>query len=155
MTGKSQGMASILLTVAALLWVVWGAVHLLAGITGIATLMSGRTAEAIHAITPVVELSTLQIDYPVSVSAILKQHYWNLAWAGAFTLIGAYFVWRQNVVAIFGCAVVGGLFDIGYFVAIDLAGLAAPPGPQMTYICATAILLSLFAYFRELRMAAT
>lgn len=144
----SRKTTTILLTISALLWVIWGAVHLLAGGAGLWMLASDQTAEAIQAITPVIDLSRLQIDYPVSVPAILQQHYWNIGWAGAVTLIGAYFIWKQNVAAIFGTAIIGGLFDLGYFMAIDLAGLAAPPGPQMTYICAAAIFLSLCAYFR-------
>lgn len=147
----SSNIVSILLKISAVLWVVWGVVHLLAGIISISQLNSGNTAEMVHAITPVVDLETIQIEYPQSVSAILWQHAWNLAWAGLVTLIGALFIWQQNVTAIFVTAMIGGLFDMGYFLAIDLPGLAAFPGPQMTYICATAIILSFVAYFSGLR----
>lgn len=105
----------------------------------------------VHAITPVVPLEALQVEYSQSVSAILWQHAWNLAWAGLVTLIGAVFIWRQSVIAIFVTAMIGGLFDTGYFLAIDLPGLAAFPGPQMTYICAAAIILSFAAYFGRMQ----
>jgi len=46
-------------------------------------------------------------------------------------------------------AFLGGFADLGYFLFVDLAGYADPPGPQMTYICATAIALSLYAALRR------
>jgi hypothetical protein len=35
--------------------------------------------------------------------------------------------------------VIGGFTDVGYFTFLDLTGFAEDPGPQMTYIMATAI----------------
>lgn len=147
MTRLNPTAASILLKVSAALWTVWGIVHIFAGVMTVSQVASGETAEAFHSITPAVDLGELQIEYPESVSAIMTQHGFNLAWFGAVTLVGSYFVWGRSVTAVFVVALVGGLADIGYFIAIDLPGLAKFPGPQMTYICATAIVLSFVAYF--------
>ena len=75
-----------------------------------------------------------------------------MGWFGLVTLVGSVFVWRKSVHAIFLCALVGGFGDFGYFLFIDLADLAIPPGPQMTWISAAAILLSFYAYFRSNRL---
>ncbi len=140
---------SIILKISAVLWVVWGIVHIMAGIFLFPALFQGDTATAVHTITDKVNLATLQIEYPYSVTAILKQHAWNLLWAGIVTLIGGLFIWRRSKNAIFLCAIVGGLMDLGYFMFIDLAGLAKPPGPQVTWVCAAAIITSFYVYFKS------
>ena len=55
--------------------------------------------------------------------AIINQHGFNLLWIGAFTTVGAFFIWRASVTGIIFTAIVGGLTDVGYFVFIDLGGL--------------------------------
>ena len=137
-----------LLKVSATLWAVWGLVHLCVGMLIMWQAGVGQLADAIHGITPAVDIETLRIAYPASVGAIIQQHGWNLCWFGVVTLVGSVYVWKQNISAIFATAIVGGLADIGYFVFVDFAGLALPPGPQMTYICGAAIVLSLYAFFQ-------
>ncbi len=148
MTRLSSHTTANLLKGSAILWGIWGMVHLGVGLLIVWQAGAGHIADAIHGMTPAVDLTTLQIDYPASVGAIIQQHGWNLGWFGVVTLIGSVYIWKQNIMAIFATAVVGGLADIGYFVFIDLAGLALPPGPQMTYICGLAIVLSFYAYFQ-------
>ena len=65
------------------------------------------------------------------------------------TLIGAIFVWRKNRNAIFFNAIVAGFADTGYFLFLDLGDFVLAPGPQMTYICASAIILSFYVYFKS------
>ena len=115
--------------------------HLLAGIVTLQKIFAGQNAEALHGILSKVELSTLQLDYPDSVMALFCQHGQNLAWFGAVTLICAAWVWRGSRPAIYLAALVGGMADLAYFLFIDLGGYSLPPGPQMTYICAAAIVL--------------
>lgn len=131
--------ASWLFRLSAVLWAVWGLVHILAGVMTLRGTTTGQTAEAFHGILAAVDLATLQIAYPDGVAAVLAQHGFNLAWFGIVTLIAAPFVWRRIPAAVCLAALVGGLADIGYFLFIDLGGYALPPGPQMTYICAAAI----------------
>ncbi len=45
-----------------------------------------------------------------------------------------------------------GLADFGCFIFVDLLGYADPLGPQMTYIMATAIALSLYVYVKADRL---
>ena len=137
-----------LLQASALLWGVWGLFHLGVGAFLLVLLSLGDTAEALHGIAGNVELTTLQMDYSHAVVGTLKQHAFNLGWFGLATFAGSVFVWRKSTHAIFFCAIVGGLGDLGYFLFIDLADLAVPPGPQMTWISATAIIVSFFVYFK-------
>lgn len=139
--------ATWLLRASSLLWLVWGLVHIAAGIFTLSLVGSGETAEAFHGIVSAVELSTLKIDYPAGVEAILSQHAFNLAWFGLVTLLCTPFVWRARSSAIYLAAIVGGLADLAYFIFIDLGAFATFPGPQMTYICAAAIATSLLALY--------
>ena len=138
---ESKSPTHPLLRIAAVLWVVWGVVHIFAGVVTLKAIFAGAHAEAFHGIVSRVELSTLQIEYPDPVMAVFCQHALNLAWFGAVTTICAPWVWRGARPAVYLAALVGGLADLAYFLFIDLGGYALPPGPQMTYICATAIVL--------------
>lgn len=137
--------ATWLWRISSVLFVIWGLVHLLAGIATIAQLGSGRAADAVHAITPKTERSLIEIDYPDAVVAILSQHGFNLLWGGLIVTIAAVLVWRRNAILFGLAAIVGGCLDLGYFIYIDLGGFAEFPGPQMTYICAAAIIAGFVA----------
>lgn len=138
--------ASWLLRISALLWVVWGLVHMLAGVLT----MSQDTPEAVQGIADGVEPALLEMDYPDAVGAIVNQHGFNLLWIGLFTLVCAPFIWRRGVAAVFLAAIVGGTTDVGYFVFIDLGGYANfVPGTVMTIVSATAIITSFTAYFTD------
>ena len=114
---------------AAVLWVIWGIVHMFAGIATI-----GRaTPEAVQGIADDVEPETLELDYPDAVGAIVNQHGFNLLWIGAVTLMCAWFIWRRSLVAVLLAALVGGFADIGYFIFLDLGGYVKfLPGTLMT-----------------------
>ena len=137
--------ASILLKIAAVLWVVWGLVHMLAGVIIIPSDASG----GFQAIADAVEPGALEMNYHPAVGAVLNQHGWNLLWGGFVTLVGAVFIWRANTTAIWVTAMVGGLLDVGYFVFLDLGGFVHfVPGTLMTIFSSTAIILSFFAWYR-------
>ena len=132
------------LRIAAVLWLIWGLVHLGAGILS----LTGSTPELVQNIADAVPAETLEVEYPDAAGAILDQHAWNLAWFGAVALIGAVFIWRQNRTAIWVTAMVGGLADIGYFLFLDLGGYVNfAPGTVMTIFSAAAILLSGWVWF--------
>ncbi len=146
--------STALLRLAAVLWVVWGAVHLFAGIVT----MAQDTPEAVQGIADAVEPETLELEYPDAVGAIVNQHGFNLAWIGVVTLVCAVLIWRRSVAAVFLAALVGGLADLGYFLFLDLGDFVNfVPGTLMTLFSATAIATSFFAYFseRESRLPAT
>lgn len=132
------------LKASAILWVIWGLVHLLGGVITI----SVDTSAGFQGIAAAVDPSELEANYHPAVGAILNQHGWNLLWAGAVVAVGAIFIWRLSVTAIWVTAMVGGLFDIGYFVFVDFGGFGTFfPGSSMTYVCATAIMLSLWVWY--------
>ncbi|MEO0599457.1 MAG: hypothetical protein AAF126_25320, partial [Chloroflexota bacterium] len=109
-----------LLRIAAILWIVWGLVHTLAGVLTINAVVSDNTIQAVTAIADGIDPILLDVEYPDAVGGIIGQHGFNLLWFGIVTLIGAIFIWRQSVLAIFITAMVGGLADIRYFIFIDL-----------------------------------
>ena len=134
------------LQVAAVLWVIWGVVHVLGGV---ATMADDATG-GFQGIAAGVDPEELEADYHPAVEAILHQHGWNLLWVGVVATIGAVFVWRRSVTAIWVTAMVAGLFDVGYFVFIDLGGYGTFfPGTSMTYVSATAIILSFWVWRTE------
>lgn len=142
---------SALLKVAAALWVVWGLVHAFAG----ALVLGGTTAEGFQAIGDAVDPSLLAGPFPDAVGAVLDQHAWNLLWFGVVTMIGAVFIWRQNLTAIWVTAMVGGLADLGYFIFLDLPGhVHFVPGTVMTLVSSAAILLSGYVWIAQRKPSA-
>ncbi|MEO1060361.1 MAG: hypothetical protein AAFZ07_03005 [Actinomycetota bacterium] len=142
----------VLLRLAASLWVVWGAVHLFAGVVT----MARDTPEAVQGIADAVEPETLEQDYPDAVGAIINQHGFNLAWIGIVTLVCAVWIWRRSVAAVVLAALVGGLADVGYFVFLDLGDhVNFVPGTLMTLFSATAIITSFTAWLTTRDRSAT
>ncbi|MEM9628328.1 MAG: hypothetical protein AAGA21_19000 [Pseudomonadota bacterium] len=132
------------LKVASILWIIWGIVHAFAGIMVITT----DAASGFQAIGDAVDPAELEGPYHAAVAAVLNQHAWNLLWFGIVTIVGAVFIWRREITAIWVTAMVGGLADLGYFMFIDLGGFAKFfPGTLMTIISATAIILSFWVWF--------
>lgn len=135
----------ILLRASAILWIIWGLVHMLAGVLT----MSQDTGDAVAGIADAIDPALLAGTYHEAVGAVINQHGFNLLWIGAFTLIGAVYIWRKSPTAIFFTAIVGGLTDVGYFVFMDLGGFVNfVPGTVMTLVSSAAIILSFVAYFR-------
>jgi len=82
--------------------------------------------------------------------AIMNQHGWNLIWFGVATTVGAVFIWKGSLTAIWVSAMVGGLADLGYFIFLDLGGYVKfIPGTVMTIVSFSAILLSAGTYFKS------
>lgn len=144
---------SIFLKIAAILWIIWGAVHMLAGAMTMNFILSGDIAGAVGGIADAVDPATLQMDYPAAVGAVIGQHGFNLFWIGLVTLICAFYIWRKNKNAIFLAAITGGLADLGYFLFMDIGGFVNfVPGTVMTLVSSAAILLSFYAYFKSDKM---
>ena len=138
----------LLLKIAAGLWVIWGLVHMLAGVIIISSDASGAVAAVADAVDPALVAG----DYHPAVGALLNQHGFNLLWIGTFTVIGAYFIWQRSVTMIFMTAIVGWVTDVGYFVFMDLGGYVNfMPGTVMTIVSSAAVVLSLWAYFTGMR----
>ncbi|MEO0588135.1 MAG: hypothetical protein AAF078_10890 [Planctomycetota bacterium] len=143
---KPNPLSTILFRIAAVLWVIWGLVHTLAGILTIAQ----PTAKAAANIADAVDPAVFELPYPDAMGAILNQHGFNLLWAGVVTTLAAVFIWRRSIPAVALAALVGGLLDIGYFLFLDLGGhVHFVPGTLMTLICAAAIILSTIAALHQ------
>ena len=140
---------SIFLKIAAVLWIIWGLVHVFAGVMTMSFILSGDISGSISGIADAVDPSSLQMDYPKAAGAIIGQHGFNLAWIGIVTTICAFYIWNGNKNAIFLAAITGGLADVGYFLFMDLGGYVNfVPGTVMTIVSASAIILSFYAYFK-------
>ncbi|MEM9438733.1 MAG: hypothetical protein AAGA15_17020 [Pseudomonadota bacterium] len=142
---------SMALKVAAILWVIWGLVHAFAGIAVMTTDAPAGFALIADAVDPEI----IAHDYVPSVKGVLNQHSWNLLWAGCVTVIGGVFVWRASFTAIWVTAMVGGLFDLGYFLFMDLPGFVHFfPGTVMTLVSSAAIVLSFWVWLTNRKTAA-
>ena len=131
------------LKTSAVLWVVWGLVHTFAGIMVLASDTTGGVQAIADAISP----EALAMDYPAAVGGIVNQHGWNLGWFGIATIVGAIFIWRGSLTAIWVTAMVGGLADLGYLLFVDFPGYVNFfPGTVMTFISGTAIVVSFWVW---------
>lgn len=134
---------------AAILWFIWGAVHIFAGIMTDNFILNGDIAGAVSGIADAVSPETLMANYPDAAGAVIGQHGFNLLWIGLTTLICSFWVWKGNKNAIFLAAITGGLADLGYFLFMDLGGYVNfMPGTVMTLVSSLAIILSFYAYFK-------
>lgn len=95
----------------------------------------------------------LMFEAHPAASALYNQHGWNLGWIGAVTMVCAIYLWRGPVsaswrTAAWVAALTGGMADVGYFVFMDLGGYVNfLPGGLMTYVSASAILISAWVWF--------
>jgi len=146
---NSKGM---LLKIAAVLWVIWGLVHMLAG----GMVLSSDASGGFAAIADAVDPATLAADYAPAVGGVLNQHGWNLGWFGLATVIGGVMVWRGNMTAIWVTGMIGGLADLGYLLFVDFPGYVNfVPGTVMTFISGAAIVLSFYVWLTERGKTAT
>ncbi|MEM9680926.1 MAG: hypothetical protein AAF901_11445 [Bacteroidota bacterium] len=146
--------ASTFLKISAILWIIWGLVHVFAGVMTIKFILSGDISSAISGIADAVDPLIIQMDYPEAAGAVIGQHGFNLFWIGLVTFICAFYIWKRNTNSIFLAALVGGLADLGYFLFMDLVGYVKfVPGTVMTLVSSAAIILSFYAYFKYLRNA--
>ncbi|UII77239.1 hypothetical protein LV716_05560 [Flagellimonas sp. HMM57] len=140
---------SVFLKISTVLWIVWGLVHIFAGVMTDYFILTGDIAGAVGGIADAIEPSTLQVNYPDAAGAVIGQHGFNLLWIGLTTLICSFFIWKGNKNAIFLAALTGGLADLGYFLFMDLGGYVNfMLGTVMTLVSSAAIILSFTAYFK-------
>lgn len=139
---------SILFKISAILWVIWGLVHILAGVMTMNGVLTDNISGAIAGIADAVDPALLSMEYHSAAGAIIGQHGFNLFWIGIVTLISAIYIWKGNRHAVLLAAITGGLADIGYFLFMDLGGhVNFVPGTVMTIVSASAIILSFYAIF--------
>ena len=138
-----------LLKISSILWIIWGLVHILAGVMTIKGIVTDDISASVSGIADAVNPENLEMDYPKAAGAILGQHGFNLLWIGVATFLSAFYIWHGNKHAIFLAAITGGLADLGYFLFLDLGGYVNfIPGTLMTIVSSLAILTSFYAYFK-------
>ena len=138
-----------LFKISAVLWILWGLVHILAGVMTMKGVLTNDISASIIGIADAANPESLTMDYPDAAGAVVGQHGFNLLWIGLTTFICAFFIWKGNKNAIFLTALTGGLADLGYFLFLDLGGFVNfVPGTIMTLISGAAILTSLYGYFK-------
>ncbi len=141
---------SLLLRVSAVLWIIWGLVHIFAGIMTMKGVLTNDITASVSGIADKVDPATLQMDYPKASGAIIGQHGFNLLWIGFVTFLAAFYIWKGNKHAIFLAAITGGLADLGYFLSLDLGGYVNfVPGTVMTVFSSLAIITSFYAHFKR------
>jgi len=144
----AQSTTNLLLKLSAVLWIIWGVVHILAGVLTVSRDTQAAIAGKANAVDP----ALLDMIYHPAVGAVLNQHGFNLLWFGVTTLVAALYIWRRVPAAIFIAALVGGLADAGYFIFLDLGGFVNfVPGTVMTLVSGFAIIMSLIAYYLGMR----
>jgi hypothetical protein len=139
-----------LLKVSAVLWIIWGIVHILAGVMTMKGILTDDISSSIIGIADAVNPEDIKMDYPAATGAVIGQHGFNLLWVGLVTFICAFFIWKGNKNAIFLAAICGGLADLGYFLFLDVGGFVNfVPGTVMTIISSLAIITSFYVYFKR------
>ncbi|MEL7005453.1 MAG: hypothetical protein AAFN93_22385 [Bacteroidota bacterium] len=137
---------TILFKTSSVLWVIWGLVHILAGVMTMKGILTNDITSSVAGIADAIDPETLQMDYPQAAGAVIGQHGFNLFWIGVVTTISAIYVWKGNKNAIFLAAITGGFADLGYFLFMDLGGYVKfVPGTVMTIVSSLAIILSFYA----------
>ena len=135
---------------AAILWVIWGLVHTLAGVI----VLSSDASGGFQAVADAVDPALLEAEYHGAVGGILNQHGWNLGWFGIATIIGGILIWKQNTTAIWVTGMIGGLADVGYLLFVDFPGYVNFfPGTVMTFVSGAAIALSFWVWLSVRRTA--
>jgi len=83
---------SFLLKISSILWIIWGLVHIFAGVMTMNFVLSGDISGAVSGIADAIDPLIIQMDYSKASGAVIGQHGFNLFWIGITTLICAFFV---------------------------------------------------------------
>jgi hypothetical protein len=126
--------------VAAVLWAMWGLLHLAAGLS-VMSVFVGEVA----GVPESVMLTVLGSELPFEVRRSLAEHQFNNSWFGLVVLAGSLGVWRGNRTGALVCTIVGGLAHLGFTIFQVLPGASNAVGVAMTLIAACAVVLSLAA----------
>lgn len=109
----------ILFRVAAVLWAMWGALHLVAGF-GLLSTFANEVATVPESVT----LTLMGSEMPFYVRRTLAEHTFNNTWFGLVVAVGSVLVWRGSRLGVFLCAIVGGLAHLGFTIFVVIPGYA-------------------------------
>lgn len=125
---------------AAVLWAMWGALHLVAGLSVMTTF-----AREVVGVPETVNLTVMGGALPFHVRRSLAEHSFNNTWFGLVVLVGSVRVWRRSRLGVFLCTIVGGLAQLGFTIFLVVPGRSNAVGVAMTVIAASAVALSVAA----------
>lgn len=132
----------VMFRVAAVLWAMWGLLHLLAGFSLLST-FSGEVASVPESIT----LAVMGTEMPFYVRRTLAEHTFNNTWFGLVVAVGSVLVWKGSRLGVLLCAIVGGLAHLAFTIFVVVPGFSNEVGVVMTFVAAAAVVLSLIAHF--------
>lgn len=127
--------------VAAVLWAMWGLLHLAAGLSVMRTF-----ASEVAGVPESVKLTVMGSELPFLVRRSLAEHQFNNSWFGLVVLSGSALVWRGSRTGVLLCTIVGGLAHLGFTIFQVVPGYSNAVGVAMTFIAASAVVLSLTAH---------
>lgn len=147
--------STYLFKASSILWIIWGLVHILAGVMTMKGILTNDITASVAGIADAVDPEVLKVDYPKAAGAIIGNHGFNLFWIGIVTFICGFLIWKGNKNAIFLAAITGGLADMAYFLFMDLGGYVNfVPGTVMTIVSFLAIATSFYAYLKSKNISA-
>lgn len=139
-------MNTVVLKLISVLWLIWGFVHVFAGVITI----SRSAPDSVAGVADAVDPAEFTGSYHAAADALINQHGFNLAWIGLVTMICAVLIWRNKshlLYVLLLAAITGGLADVGYFIFMDLGGFVHfMPGTVMTIFSGAAIVLSAWVW---------
>lgn len=139
-------MNTLVLKIISVLWMIWGFVHVFAGVVTVAR----PAPDSVAGVADAIDRAEFTGSYHPAADALINQHGFNLFWIGLATMVCAVLIWRNTpnlLYVLLLAAIVGGLADVGYFVFMDLGGFVNfMPGTVMTLVSASAILLSIWVW---------
>jgi hypothetical protein len=131
----------ILFRVAAVLWAMWGVLHLAAGLSVVTTFTN-----EVAGVPETVMLNVMGGALPFHVRRTLAEHSFNNTWFGLVVTVGSVLVWKRSRLGVILCAIVGGMAHLGFTIFLVLPGSANAVGVAMTFVAAGAVVLSLTAH---------
>ncbi len=133
----------VMFRVAAVLWAMWGLLHLAAGLSVMSVFARGVTG-----VPESVRVSVMGGEVPFEVRRSLAEHEFNNSWFGLVVLVGSVLVWSGRRTGVLLCTIVGGLAHLGFTLFQVLPGASNAVGVAMTFVAASAVVLSLLCPFR-------
>ncbi|HKL03240.1 MAG TPA: hypothetical protein VJ911_06170, partial [Cryomorphaceae bacterium] len=73
---------NFLFKTSAVLWIIWGLVHVLAGVMTLKGVLTNDISASIIGIADAVDPESVTMDYPKAAGAVIGQHGFNLLWIG-------------------------------------------------------------------------
>jgi len=134
--------------IAAVLYALWGLLHIYFGIWMLYALGTEGAAAVIAIVGSGVDPSTLPTELDPVTAATIGQHAWNILWFGIFALVVAVlFNWKNSVAGYWANLVVVSAADSGFAVAIMIPGyIALADGIEGPLLWIPALIFSTIAY---------